>query len=263
MNTKQEYVIGDCLYLLPSIPDKSIDMILTDLPYGTSGNKWDSIIDINRLFIEYLRIIKDDCAIVLTASQPFTSKLISENLGVFKYCWVWDKINPGGGFLNANCRPLLSHEDIVVFSKGGCTNGSKIPMRYIPQKTPRRFKEQDKLNQYVQKAKDPKLNHLKKRDLISVTRTHRHPKTILTFGNANKNDVVHSTQKPLSLWEYLIKTYTNEGDWVHDSCLGSGTTLEACMNTNRNCIGFEISDEWEHHYVKRLRSDNSKLDTWL
>lgn len=245
--SEQTWHIGDCLDLLPEIPDKSIDMILTDLPYGTTACSWDTVIPFEPLWEQYKRIIKYNGAIVLTASQPFTSALIMSNIEMFKYEWIWEK-EQGTNFQLVQYQPLKTHESILVFSSGVTL--------YNPQNMSKcRIKKSNKF-------KGGNLKHCASEDKrIRYTQTqHNYPKSILYF---NRNVGIHPTQKPLALFEYLIKTYTNEGDTVHDSCLGSGTTLEACMNTNRNCIGFEISDEWIPHYKKRLKSDNSKLMDFL
>lgn len=262
METTQTWKIGDCLELLPDIRDESINMILCDLPYGMSGNKWDSIIPIELLFNEYKRIIKDNGVIVLTAAQPFTSILIINNLDIFKYCLVWNK-NSGNGFFNVKNRPLSTYEDIIVFSKGGCTTGSKTSMIYNPQMIKRNKPRKIIDNKYSDNVKDPKLQHLKQKDITEKISTHLYPKSIINISNALHKGKLHPTQKPVELFEYLIKTYTNEGDTVHDSCLGSGTTLEACRMTNRNCIGFEISDEWEKYYPDRILAHNKTISEWF
>jgi len=250
MQTKQVWKIDKrgCLYLLPSIEDKSIDMILTDLPYGTTACSWDTIIPFKSLWEQYKRIIKDNGAIVLTSREPFTSALLMSNVNDYKHKWVWNK-KQGGSFLNCKYMPHQIEEDILVFASGMCN--------YHPlmRNGKRRIKGGAK-----------KDNGLFK-DLGAKYKTFNnqyYPVNIIEFPNcSNKENNVHPTQKPVALFEYLIKTYTNEGDTVHDSCIGSGTTLEACLNTNRNGIGFEISDEWVPHYRKRLRLNNSKLtDTW-
>jgi len=248
MNPLQTWKIGDCLELLPEIPDKSIDMILTDLPYGTTACKWDTIIPIEPLWVQYKRIIKDDGAIVLTASQPFTSKLITSNIEMFKYQWIWEKTK-AGNFINANNAPMKLHEDVCIFSKGTCANHSPRRMKYFPQGVKdvnipwsRPAKYETELNY---KRPSHKLNRI-------ITKT-GFPGSVLKFKSVPSKEKIHSTQKPLALFEYLIRTYTNEGDTVHDSCLGSGTTLEACANLNRNCIGFELNYCWEDSYRKRLK----------
>ena len=254
MDPKQEWKIGDCLKLLPTIEDKSIDMILTDLPYGTTACKWDIIIPFEPLWDQYKRIIKDTGAIVLTAAQPFTSALIMSNIDMFKYCWVWQKDKPTN-HLNANIMPMRRNEDITVFYKNQCTYNAQLTHKNKKDIRPPTTKRLQAQNYGSMTAESER----------SIPVYMKYPNETLKFRgcSGDKGQSLHPTQKPVALFEYLIKTYTNEGDTVHDSCLGSGTTLEACMNTKRNCIGFEISDEWVPHYKKRLRSNNSKLtDVW-
>ncbi len=251
IKTKQEWKIGDCLELLPSISDKSIDMILTDLPYGVTACDWDIIIPFEPLWKEYKRIIKDNGNIVLTASQPFTSKLIISNIDMFKYCWVWEK-SQGVNFVNAKNTPLKIHEDILVFSPGTCANKSNKKMKYFPQEIIKYHRKR-----HVSSKKDTYLGDRPNQDNKEYIQQYKnYPTSIIFFP---KSLVIHPTQKPIALFEYLIKTYTNEGDMVHDSCLGSGTTLEACMNLNRNCIGFEIDPQWEEIYKKRLLLGNVRF----
>jgi len=245
MKTTQIWKIGDCLQLLPEIPDKSIDMILTDLPYGTTQNKWDSVIPLSLLWIEYKRIIKDDGAIVLTAQTPFDKVLGYSAIDILRYEWIWIK-KQGTGHLNSSRMPLKDHENILVFYKS-------LPV-YNPQKVPTRKRIQQRNGELSKCTNYGAHLEVKKSEYNSKC-----PCTTLYF---NSDIGVHPTQKPLALFEYLIKTYTNEGDMVHDSCLGSGTTLEACANLNRNCIGFELLHYWEEHYRKRLKLDNTKLDAW-
>jgi len=238
--------------MLPKIPDNSIDMVLTDLPYGTTPCKWDTLIDLTKLWKEYTRIIKQDGAMVFTSSQPFTTTLIQSNIEMFKYCWVWVK-SCGAGFLNAKNAPLKLHEDICVFSKGTIANKSNKRMKYYPQG----------IVPISKPKKPPAIS-----DTIGtrpcrvkpyVSKFKGFPTSILKF--SNDKDKIHPTQKPIGLFEYLIKTYTKEGDWVHDSCVGCGTTINACANLNRNCVCFEISNEWEHLYKKaqQKRSYQSTL----
>lgn len=264
MKTKQEWKIGNCLELLPTIEDKSIDMILTDLPYGTTACKWDTIIPFEPLWEQYRRVIKDNGAIVLTASQPFTSALVMSNPKMFKYSWVWNK-NRATGHVHAKNKPMKQHEDICIFSKGNTLHKTQSLNRMVynpqgltelPLNTKRRTRND---------SGDSAVMSERKSHHETITTHTGYPTSIVNFDIVMQcNDRIHPTQKPVALFEYLIKTYTNEGDIVHDSCLGSGTTLEACLNTNRNCIGGEISDEWVPHYKKRLMSDNSKLtDSWI
>lgn len=251
----QVWKIGCCLELLPGIPDKSIDMILTDLPYGTTACSWDTVIPFEPLWKQYKRIIKDNGAIVLTASQPFASALIMSNVEMFKYEWIWEKSH-ATGHLNVNKQPMRAHENVLVFYKNQCTYN---PQMFAKNKNAirKRSTSGDNNNKGMYG-----VYHQVKR---IIPDTISYPTTIQYFAAPFKGGEagIHPTQKPLSLYEFLIKTYTNEKDTVHDSCLGSGTTLEACLNLNRNCIGFEISNEWQNHYRKRLKLDNRKITDYL
>ena len=224
---KIELIQGDCLEKMKDIPDGSIDMILCDLPYGTTACKWDTIIPFEPLWEQYKRIIKDNGAIVLTASQPFTSALVMSNIKMFKYCWVWNKAK-AANYVNAKKQPLKIHEDIAVFCKGN---------NYNPQKTIGKFRKKGgyTVNREVAVAQNP---------TVSFNDTY-YPKSILNFSVAgNKDSTLHPTQKPVALFEYLIKTYTNEGDLVLDNCMGSGTTGVACVNLNRDFIGIEKDENY-------------------
>jgi len=229
METNKIYQ-GDCLELMKQIDDKSVDMILCDLPYGTTACEWDTIIPFESLWEQYKRIIKDNGAIVLTASQPFTSVLVMSNVKMFKYCWIWDKVlhsNP----LIAKKQPLNNYEDVCVF-----------------------YKKQPTYNPIFWKGRYSKRGYFKHRgsetkgdvDLSSNKGEGdiKYPIRIITIPNSNKRNIMHPTQKPVALFEYLIKTYTNEGDLVLDNCIGSGTTAVACINTNRRFIGMELSEEY-------------------
>jgi site-specific DNA-methyltransferase (adenine-specific) len=231
---------GDCLALMPSIPDKSIDMILCDLPYGTTMCEWDSIIDMGKLWNEYERVIKDNGAIVLTASASFTFTLGASNRKLFKYKWVWYK-SLHFGFLNAHLRPMTSHEDILVFYK-------KQPV-YNPQKR-MGFKTISKTtNRIFNKQKRETTNFFGNANYVySNEDGSRMPIDVLEIDNPNHQSI-HPTQKPVALFEYLIKTYTNENDLVLDNCSGSGTTAIACINSNRRYICIEKNEE----YIKRSR----------
>lgn len=224
---------GDCLEIMKQIPDKSVDMILCDLPYGTTACKWDTVIPFDKLWEHYNRIIKDNGAIVLFGSEPFSSKLRMSNIKNFKYDWVWDK-KTGLGFLDSKYRPLKQHETISVFSKGGCSNGSKTQMKYCPQGLIPTTKRNSN-------SKSNILNSEPKQRKLLNTQFTNYPKTILTF---NRETGLHPTQKPVALCEYLIKTYTNEGDVVLDNCMGSGTTGVACRNLGRKFIGIELDEEY-------------------
>lgn len=227
---------GDCLELMKDIPDGSIDMILADLPYGTTACKWDTIIPFEPLWKQYERVIKDNGAIVLTASQPFTSALVMSNAERFCYSWVWNKMF-GANFVQAKRQPLKTHEDIVVFSKTG-----KMPF-YNPQMTLRDKpiikggNKQSKAIPIAVTEASKKFGESKK------VYTHKYPTSQITY-NVREGRGLHPTQKPVALFEYLIKTYTNEGDTVLDNVMGSGTTGVACKNLNRNFIGIELDSEY-------------------
>ena len=234
---------GDCLEEMKNIPDKSIDMILCDLPYGTTRNKWDTVIDLDLLWIEYERIIKDNGAIVLFAQVPFNIILGYSNLKLLKYEWIWEK-EQGTGHLNAKKMPLKSHENIMVFYK-------KLPT-YNPQmvgnevRTVKRSGNKSKTTNYG--------------DFIEIkesTYIGRYPKDIIKF---NKDKGYHPTQKPVALLEYLIKTYTNEGEMVLDNCMGSGSTGVACVNTGRKFIGIEIDKKYfdiSKQRIEEAKNNNS------
>ena len=236
----------DCLEGMKRIPDGSVDMILCDLPYGTTACKWDTIIPLEPLWEQYNRIIKDNGAIVLTANQPFTSALVMSNPKGYKHSWIWDKVR-GVGFQVAKYRPMSSHEDVLVFSKKG-TRVNYYPIKEKLDK-PKRSKIYSKSDS----------NPLAYNDGKTRTYTHRNPKTIITFSNASQKGKVHPTQKPVPLFEYLIKTYTNEGETVLDNCMGSGTTAIACLNANRNFIGFEMDKEYFDIANERIKEHEQQL----
>jgi len=236
----------DCLDGMKKIDDKSIDMILCDLPYGTTKCKWDTIIPFKELWEQYERIIKDNGAIVLTSSQPFTTALIASNYSLFKYCWVWEKSRPGDIF-NAKNKPLKAHEDICIFSKGTTANGSKRKMKYYPQGVGDGgvVTNNPDEKEYAFKGKRP--SHKEKH----VTQGSNYPRSVIKIANPNKGSI-HPTQKPLELFEYLINTYTNEKDIILDNCMGSGTTAIACINTNRQYIGFELDNTYYNLACERV-----------
>jgi len=226
---------GMCL-----IPDKSIDMILCDLPYGTTACKWDTIIPFEPLWEQYERVIKDNGAIVLFASQPFTSLLITSNLKLYKYNWVWDKVR-GVGHLNAKKRPMMATEDICVFYKKPCTYNPQMREREKPRKSKNRATQE-----VYGKSQDVFEGEVLEK---------KYPINLITFSkSAQKNFILHPTQKPVELCEYLIKTYTQPGEIVLDNCIGSGTTAVACINTNRNYIGFELNKEYYNKAIKRIEN---------
>ena len=238
---------GDCLELMKDIPDGSVDMILADLPYGTTACKWDTIIPFEPLWEQYKRVIKPNGAIALTASQPFTSALVMSNPKMFKYSWVWEK-SKSTGYLNAKKRPLYAHEDVLIFYK-------KPPV-YIPQMT-------SGLPYNKGKAHRPtNVYGSQKAVLVKNESGYRYPRTVQYFKTAeSEGEVSHPTQKPVALFEYLIKTYTNEGDLVLDNVAGSGTTGVACKNTNRNFIGIELDEKYFEIAKKRIEESNSYNQT--
>lgn len=211
-------LLGDCLERMKEIPSGFVDMVMADLPYGTTQNKWDSVIPLVPLWAEYWRVCKG--AVVLTAAQPFTSVLVMGNLESFKYQWVWQK-EAGTGLLNAKKQPLRDHEDVLVFYQ-------KQPI-YNPQFTAGK--------PYTCKKGGETSNYNPSGDVVTVNEGTRCPKTVQFF-QRDKNKI-HPTQKPVALMEYLIRTYTNEGMTVLDNTMGSGTTGVACVNTNRDFIGIE------------------------
>jgi len=216
---------------MKGIEDGSIDMILCDLPYGTTACKWDTVIPFEPLWEQYKRIIKPNGAIVLFGTQPFTSLLITSNLNLYRYSWVWDK-GRGMDFQLAKLRPLRAVEDLCVFSKGKTANGAKLNMRYYPIMT-----EYDK-PRHSGGSPRSKLLHNNSMVALKKTYTEKYPTNILKFKIESSRQ--HPTQKPVALFEYLIKTYTSEGDTVLDNCIGSGTTAIAAIITKRNFIGFEL-----------------------
>ena len=230
----------DCFDVFPYIADKSVNLILCDLPYGTTACKWDSILPFDKLWTEYKRIIADNGAIVLFGSQPFTSALIMSNPKMYKYSWVWDKVT-ARGHLVAKHRPLQQTEDIVVFSNG--------KHNYFPIMI-ERPKDKWKVSKEFKKTDIIKSNG----ETEYKTYKHWYPKNILQYSNANATNEkpLHSTQKPVELMEYLIKTYTNEGETVLDNCMGSGTTGVACRNLNRNFIGIEKDKNYFEIAKKRI-----------
>ena len=245
---KIELMQGDCLEVMKDIEDKSVDMILADLPYGTTACKWDTIIPFEPLWEQYKRIIKDNGAIVLTASQPFTSALVMSNPKMFKVAIVWNK-KKAGNFVQGNIQPLKIHEDVLIFY-------SKQPT-YNPQKT---------LLDKPQKVRNGAKNRQDRKEAGGFGGTviysdkfetkKKLPTTIVEISKDNYGkNVFHPTQKPVALFEYLIKTYTNEGDLVLDNCMGSGTTGVACKNLNRNFIGIELDPDYFKIAEKRINEN--------
>ena len=236
---------GDCLELMKNIPDGSVDMILCDLPYGTTDCKWDSVIPFEPLWEKYNRVIKDNGAIVLFGSEPFSSSLRMSNLTMYKYDWVWDKVQ-GANFLNVKYQPLKNIENIMVFSKGRITNGIRQPIKYNPQGVVKNNIVKTNSSDYTGTFSS---SSIKKGKQYMTTGT-GYPKCVIQFKKDKSS--LHPTQKPVALLEYLIKTYTNEGDVVLDNCMGSGSTGVACVNTNRRFIGIERDEGYFNIAKKRI-----------
>lgn len=231
--------LGDCLEVMKSIPDKSVDAIICDLPYGTTACKWDSVIPFEPLWAQYKRIIKDNRAIVLTASQPFTSALVMSNPKWFKYQWIWDKKIPSG-MSYARFQPMRQHEDILVFCGGKTPYNAQVIQRDKPIKKGG--------NKYSESAP---IQASKLGKEFKKTYTTKQPTTIIVFDKVRRGSI-HPTQKPVELMEYLVKTYTNQGDTVLDNCMGSGTTGVACKNLGRKFIGIEQDANYFEIASKRI-----------
>jgi len=243
----RKIILGDCIKVMEKIKDKSIDMILCDLPYGTTACKWDVVISLDELWEQYKRIIKDNGAIALTASQPFTTMLISSNIQMFKYCWVWNK-GKAGNFVLSKYQPLRVTEDIVIFN--------------VKQYNPQMVKA--KKENIRPRSKDYKKKYNGTQGMSSKvfkwSTTHnkeiRYPINIIniksTTGECNNLHRLHPTQKPVALFEYLIRTYTNKNDLILDNCAGSGTTGIACINLKRNFILIDNEKKYYKLMKKRI-----------
>lgn len=235
-----QIILGDCLEVMKQMDDQSVDMILCDLPYGTTRNKWDSVIDLEELWKQYLRVAKPNAAIVLTAQTPFDKILGVSNLKMLRYEWIWEKTN-ATGHLNAKKMPMKAHENVLVFYR-------QAPV-YNPQKTQghvrkvstaehrKNSKLSDNYGEYVANTYDS---------------TERYPRSVQVFAMDKQTSKLHPTQKPVALFEYLIKTYTNPGQTVLDNCIGSGTTAIACINTERHWIGIESDPDYAEMARKRI-----------
>lgn len=236
---------GDCLEVMKDIEDKSIDMILCDLPYGTTACKWDTIIPFEPLWEQYKRVIRDRGAIVLTASQPFTSMLVMSNLKMFKYEWVWNKVRKTG-HLNSKKQPMKKTENICVFCNGQTTYKPQM-IKGIPHIRGSFGKRRNEQTVYGEFSEN-----------IRYESDEYYPDNIITYCAEMKS--IHPTQKPVPLFEYLIKTYTNEGDIVLDNCAGSGTTGVACINTNRKYILIEKEEKYYNTCMQRTSEAMAKFN---
>jgi site-specific DNA-methyltransferase (adenine-specific) len=235
-----ELIHGDCLDVMEKIDDGSIDMILADLPYNTTRNHWDSLIDLPSLWKQYERIIKDNGAIVLTAQTPFDKILGASNLKLLKYEWIWEKTS-ATGHLNAKKMPMKAHENILVFYK-------KLPT-YNPLKTQGHTRKVSKAEHKVNSKMSTNYNPV---GLTTYDSTERYPRSVLKFPTDKQKHALHPTQKPVALMEYLIRTYTNEGETVLDNVVGSGTTAIAAMNTGRNYIAIERDEAYYKVALDRI-----------
>lgn len=225
---------GDCLEVMKQIPDKSVNVILCDMPYGFTTCKWDKIIDIKSIWKIYKRIIKCNGAIILTACQPFTSKLIMSNLKMFKYCWVWDK-SKTTGFLNCKKQPLRRTEDIIIFYKNQCVFNPQM----VEGEPYTRIRLNNKCEVYDKFQTNTTFNN-----------GQYYPTNVININQSNP--IFHPTEKPVMLFKYLILTYSNLGDLILDNCIGSGTTAVAAKELGRNFIGIEINPKYIKIANRRL-----------
>jgi site-specific DNA-methyltransferase (adenine-specific) len=238
---KYKLIHGDCMVEMKNIKDKSIDMILCDLPYGMTKNAWDVVIPFDKLWIEYNRVIKDNGAIVLFGSQPFTSLMVVSNLKMFRYCLVWEK-NKFSDFLNSKRKPMKTNEDIAIF------------YNKQPTYNPQYWYSTPYTRWNTQTAVDKQSNYGKhKENYVESSDGKRLPTTVLKFNRVERP--MHPTQKPTELLEWLIKTYTNENEIVLDNCMGVGSTGVACKNINRRFIGIEIEEKYYEISKTRILQD--------
>ncbi len=248
-----QLIQGDCLVEMAKIPDKSIDMILCDLPYGTTACKWDVIIPFDKLWEQYNRIIKDNGAILLFGSQPFTSLLICSNIKMFKCEWIWKKA-VGSNFATTKYMPMKEHESILVFGKNRVS--------YYPILQPRAESGKKRLNYGHKGSKTGEIYDsisFSGFDKDTYNQDMRCPSSVQYFNNREKCRGLHPTQKPVALLEYFIKTYSKEGDTILDNCMGSGSTGVACVNTGRDFIGIELNKEYFEIATKRIKEHKQQL----
>ena len=233
---------GDCLEIMKEIPDDSVDMVLCDLPYGTTRNKWDSVIPFNPLWEQYCRAVKNNGAILLFSQMPFTASLAASAPDLFRYEWIWEKTQ-GTGHLNAKKMPLKAHENILVF------------YRNLPTYNP----QWGEGLPYIATYSTHSSNYGKQKDNVTtINDGRRYPTDILRFGKKAGDRYLHPTQKPVALCEYLIRTYTKEGETVLDNCMGSGSTGVACANTGRNFLGIEQDKSYYEVAKERVANAYSK-----
>jgi len=254
---------GDCLEEMKKLPDKSIDMILCDLPYGTTACKWDHVIPFEPLWKEYKRLIKDRGAIVLTAQEPFASHMRLSNIDMYKYDWIWEKSNPTG-MGQANKRPMRYHELVCIFYQNHPVFNKQMIARDSPRIQQARASGY-KFNVSSTMTGNQQSIAYKDIDPDRYDANFKNPSSIIKINSLRANSgewVSHPTQKPVALFEYLIKTYTNEGDLVLDNCIGSGTTAVAAKRTGRHFIGIELSPEYCEIARKRVAAVPARLDRW-
>jgi len=238
----------DCLETMKRIPDGSIDLMLTDIPYGTTACEWDILPDLSKMWYEWERILKPDATWVFTCSQPVTTDLIISRRGFFKYALVWNKKKAGNIFL-AEQQPMKIHEDIVVFQRGKPT--------YNPQMIKR-----DEIKKSKNYGTGATMGGKKEREEKTYIYDEKYPTSIITFSNASQTGKLHPTQKPIDLFRYLIETYSNCGETVFDGYMGSGTTAEACIIEKRNFIGSELNKEYFDLAQERINIKMLKPELW-
>lgn len=244
--SKVELFHGDCLEIMKNIADKSIDMILCDLPYGATACKWDNVIPFESLWEQYNRVIKDNGATVLFGSEPFSSYLRMSNIKNYKYDWIWNKKKSGNIFL-AKYQPMKIHENIMIFGKG--------TVSYYPIMIKR-----DKIKKSKNYGTGETMRGSRKKEEKLYIYDKKNPVSIIEFSNALQKGKMHPTQKPVSLLEYLLKTYTNEGETVLDNCMGSGSTGVACVRNNRNFIGMELEEKYFEIAKNRIEDEIQKAE---
>ena len=240
---------GDCIPIMAGW-ERQFDAIIADLPYGTTACKWDTVIPFKPLWEQYKRLIKPKGAVVLFGSQPFTSALVMSNVEWFKYEWVWQKTRPGD-FVSCNYRPMKDHENLVIFSPGGATPGCNEPMTYNPQDV-----------RYASETRTRTTSLGIGRDRESqqgeyISKGSNYPRTVIEFANGETG--LHPTQKPVALLEYLVRTYTNEGETVLDNTMGSGSTGVACVNTGRSFVGIELLPEYYEIAQQRIAAAQTEM----
>lgn len=238
-------MLGDCLELMDSISDSSIDMVCCDLPYGNTQNKWDQKIDLNKLWCQYRRVVKTGGVIIQFSQQPFTSELVQSNPKMFRYEIIWEKTR-AGGFLNANRMPLRAHENILVF------------YNRLPTYNPQMQDGEPYMKRAVSNGDGNCYGAFERKGTTLVNSGTRYPRDVIKFSNSNSGSQ-HHTQKPIELLEYLIKTYTNKGDTVLDNTMGSGSTGVACVNTGRNFVGIELDKDIYDIAVRRIKESEELI----